>query len=213
MRHSDEWRPGTLLAAAWVASAFLGSTAALADGKALFAACTACHDAHDEGMPATGAPNIAGAQAWYVERQLANFATGVRGAQPGDSYGATMKAGSAVLTSDGDRRAVAAYVAALPRTRAAAPPSPVTENGRNYFNAICSACHGSNGFGNEALAAPRLAGLPAAYAARQFAAFKSGRRGAQPGDRFGAQMRAVTAMLPDVRTEQDVIAYAASLPP
>ena len=182
-------------------------------GIALFTTCTACHGAHGEGLPATGAPNIAGAEAWYVERQLRNFATGARGAQPGDTYGATMKAGSALLTSDRDRSTVASYVAALPQVRATAASSPVTDNGRNYFNAICSACHASNGLGNEALGAPRLAGLPAAYLARQLAAFKSGQRGAQNGDKLGAQMRAITAMLPDARTEQDVIAYAASLKP
>lgn len=214
MRRSEERRPGTLLAAACVAGTLLGSAAAhAADGKSLFTVCVACHGAHGEGMAATGAPNIAGAEAWYVERQLKNFASGIRGGQPGDTYGATMKAGSAGLASDGDRRTVAAYVAALPRVRATAPPSPVTDNGRNYFNAICSACHGSNGFGNESLGAPQLAGLPATYLARQLAAFKSGQRGAQNGDRLGAQMRAITAMLPDARTEQDVIAYAASLKP
>jgi cytochrome c oxidase subunit 2 len=195
------------------AGALLGSASArAADGRALYAPCVACHGTHGEGVAATGAPNIAGSEAWYVERQLKNFATGLRGGQPGDTYGATMKAGSAVLTSDQDRSAVAAYVASLPRARAAAGSAP-TDNGRNYFNAICSACHGSNGLGNEALGAPRIAGLPPTYVARQLAAFKSGRRGAQPGDRLGAQMRAISAMLPDPRTEQDVIAYAATLRP
>lgn len=214
MRRSEGRRPRALLAAASVVSAFLGSAAACAaDGKALFKACVACHGDHGEGVPATGAPNIAGAEAWYIERQLKSFATGLRGARPGDTLGATMKAGSAVLASDGDRRAVAAYVAALPRARAAAPAAAATDNGRNYFNAICSACHGSSGLGNESLGAPRLAGLPAPYVARQLAAFRSGQRGAENGDKFGAQMRAITTMLPDARTEQDVIAYAASLKP
>jgi len=213
MPRSRARRAGAPLAAVLAASAVLGAGGALAaDGKSLYAPCVACHGARGEGVPSTGAPNIAGGEAWYVERQLRNFATGLRGAQPGDSYGAAMKAGSAVLASDGDRAAVAAYVAGLPRIHAAAPAA-VTDNGRNYFNAICSACHGSGGLGNEALGAPRLAGLPAAYLARQLAAFKSGRRGAQSGDRLGAQMRAISAMLPDARTEQDVIAYAASLKP
>jgi cytochrome c oxidase subunit 2 len=206
-------RPARALGVAALAAALLAAgSAAGADGKTLYAACVACHGARGEGVPATGAPNIAGTAAWYLERQLGEFAAGRRGTQPGDSFGATMKAASAVLASDGDRAAVAAYVAGLPRTRAAAPGLP-TANGRNYFNAICSACHGSNGLGNEALGAPRLAGLPVSYLARQLAAFKSGRRGAAAGDRLGAQMRAITSMLPDARTEQDVTAYAAGLPP
>lgn len=209
----SEARPARALSAAALAAALLAAgTAAAADGKALYAACVACHGAHGEGVPATGAPNIAGTAAWYVERQLGDFAAGRRGTTPGDTYGATMKAAATALTSDRDRAAVAAYVASLPRVRAAAPGA-VTDNGRNYFNAICSACHGSNGLGNETLGAPRLAGLPAAYLARQLAAFKAGLRGAQTGDRLGAQMRAITAMLPDARTEQDVTAYAASLQP
>ncbi len=214
MRRSDARRPRALLAAALAAGPMLAAAAMPgADGKALFATCVACHGPRGEGLPATGAPNIAGSEAWYVERQLKNFATGLRGAQAGDSYGAAMRAGTAMLRSDGDRAAVAAYVAGLPRARATGTATAVTDNGRNYFNAICSACHGSSGLGNEALGAPRLTGLPAAYLARQLAAFKSGQRGAQNGDRLGAQMRSIAAMLPDARTEQDVIAYAASLKP
>jgi cbb3-type cytochrome c oxidase subunit III len=213
MRRSDERRPRTRVAAVLAAGALLGAAAALAaDGATLYKACVACHGAHGEGVPATGAPNIAGAEAWYLERQLKNFATGLRGGQPGDTYGATMKAGSAVLASDKDRSTVAAYVASLPRVRSAAGTA-TSDNGRNYFNAICSACHGSNGLGNESLGAPRLAGLPSAYLARQLAAFKSGQRGAQAGDKLGAQMRSISTMLPDARTEQDVVAYAASLKP
>ena len=213
MRRSDRRRPGLLLAAALAAATTpWACTALAADGKALFAPCVACHGLHGEGVPATGAPNVAGSEAWYVERQLKNFASGLRGAQPGDRYGAAMRAGSAVLASDRDRAAVAAYVAGLPRVRTATATA-ATDNGRNYFNALCSACHASSGLGNEALGAPRLAGLPAEYLARQLAAFKSGQRGAQEGDRFGAQMRAISAMLPDARTEQDAIAYAASLKP
>ena len=213
MRHSDERQSGVRAAALLGVGALLGSAGALgADGPSLYKACAPCHGAHGEGVPATGAPNIAGAEAWYLERQLRNFAAGLRGGQPGDTYGATMKAGSAALTSDSDRHAVAVFAASLPR--GAGPTGPAAaDNGRNYFNAICSACHGSNGLGNEALGAPRLAGLPAAYLARQLAAFKSGQRGAKSGDRLGAQMRAISAMLPDARTEQDVIAYAASLKP
>jgi cytochrome c oxidase subunit 2 len=202
---------GAAVLAALVAAA-ASAAATPTDGKTLYSACIACHGTHGEGVAATGAPNLAGAEAWYLERQLQNFATGLRGAQPGDTFGATMKTASVVLASDRDRASVAAYVAGLRRVRTASGKT-VTDNGRNYFNAICSACHGSNGLGNEALGAPRLTGLSVSYLTRQFAAFKSGLRGAQSGDRLGAQMQAITAMLPDARTEQDVIAYTATLQP
>ncbi len=209
----SETRTAALLGAAAFAVALLGSTAALAvDGKALYGACMPCHGARGEGVAATGAPAIAGAEAWYLERQLRNFAAGLRGAQPGDSLGATMRAAVGTLGADPDRAAVAAYVAGLPRVHAAAGTT-VTDNGRNYFNSVCGACHGSAGLGNEALGAPRIAGLAPAYVARQLAAFRSGQRGAQAGDRYGAQMRAILAMLPDAGTERDVVAYAATLRP
>ena len=192
-------------------SALVASTAFSADGKLLYAACIACHGARGEGIAATGAPNIAGSAAWYVERQLKAFASGARGRQPGDTFGAAMGAAGVTLGSDQARASVAAYVEALPNVQAAA--SVPNDNGRNYFNAICSACHGSNGLGNETLGAPRLAGVEPKYLARQLAAFKSSRRGGQEGDRLGAQMRAISAMLPDPRTERDVIIYAASLKP
>ena len=212
MRRSRPRRRRDPLAVASVAAVILVNSPALAaDGKALYAACVSCHGARGEGVQATGAPNIAGLAAWYVERQLKDFATGARGRQPGDTDGAAM-ASAATFASDRDRTIVAAYIAALPPAGLPAGP-PATANGRNYFNAICSACHGANGLGNETLGAPRLAGTSPSYLGRQLAAFKSGRRGAQIGDRLGAQMRAISTMLPDARTEQDVVAYAAGLSP
>jgi cytochrome c oxidase subunit II len=208
---------------AWGA-ALLGATgmigaapaALAADGQAAYAACAPCHGPRGEGVPATGAPVIAGLDAAYVERQLRYFAAGSRGAQAGDSYGAMMRVAAAGITDDGARAALGAYIARLPRNGAAAGASAgagANDNGRNYWNALCSACHGANGRGNQSLGAPRLAGAPPAYLARQFAAFKAGYRGAAADDRLGAQMRAVAAMLPDARTETDVLAYVASLAP
>ena len=194
-----------------LAGAALAAPAALAaDGKALYARCVACHGAQGEGVAATGGPGIAGTEAWYLERQLQNFATGLRGSRPDDTRGQSMRAAALTLATGAERQAVAAHVAALPRPRAANVAAP-TVAGRNYFNAICSACHGSNGLGNEKLGAPRIAGRSPAFLAGELAAFRSGRRGAQDGDRLGAQMRAIVAMLPDATTERDVIGYAASL--
>jgi cytochrome c oxidase subunit 2 len=117
-----------------------------------------------------------------------------------------------LVASDADRKAVVSYVAALPAPVLGAAGA-TNDNGRNYFNAICGACHGGKGQGNAALGAPRIAGQAAPYLARQLAGFAGGARGAQPGDRYGAQMRAVIAMLPDAAASRDVIAHAASLRP
>src|SRR5271165_7223665 len=210
------------------ASPAAAADARAAQAEAAYATCAACHGSRGEGLPAISAPVIAGLDAAYVERQLREFAAGSRGAQTGDSYGATMRAAAAAIPNDATRMALAAYIARLPRPPGAAGArgaagagdaagtrgaAAANDNGRNYWNALCSACHGANGRGNEALGAPRLAGAAPVYLARQFAAFKAGRRGAAADDRLGAQMSAVAAMLPDARTEADVIAYAASLAP
>ena len=206
-------RLGLVLGLAFAACAGVAPAraAAIASGASLYATCSTCHGPAGQGNAALGAPPIGGLDAAYVERQLRNFASGLRGAQKNDVPGATMRAASAQLTTDAERGVVAGYVAGLPRARAQA--SPVSENGRNYYNAVCSACHGANGLGNTALGAPRLAGMPIAYLSRQFRSFRDGQRGAVAGDKLGAQMRAITAMIPDARTEADVLAYAINLKP
>lgn len=200
----------------WLAVLILSTgagTTVAADGKALYARCAVCHGARGGGVAAAGAPPLAGLDAPYIERQLKAFASGARGTRGGDDYGATMRAAvTPVLNSDSERAAVAAFISALAR-----PPLPAgaaaSVNGRNYFNAICSACHGGQGQGNVALSAPRLVGLPTSYMTRQLAAFKNGLRAYQQDDRYGAQMRAVAGMLPDAAAARDVLDYAASLRP
>lgn len=189
-----------------------GARAAASDGHALYAPCAACHGVHAEGSTSTGAPPLAGLDAAYVARQLNGFASGWRGTAAGDSMGAAMRAMAVAIRDDAARTALGRYVAGLP-LRSGARGVQGNDNGRNYWNAICSACHGANGKGDEALGAPRLTGMPVAYLQRQFAAFRSGTRGAAAGDRLGAQMRAVAAMLPDARTADDVIGYVAGLAP
>jgi cytochrome c oxidase subunit 2 len=77
--------------------------------------------------------------------------------------------------------------------------------------AVCSACHGQNAEGNQALNAPKLAGLPAWYLARQVHNFKRGVRGGAPGDPVASQMAAIARPLDDP-TIHDVVAYIATLP-
>jgi cytochrome c oxidase subunit 2 len=84
------------------------------------------------------------------------------------------------------------------------------EAGRGTF-AVCTACHGGNAEGNQALNAPKLAGLPAWYIERQLHNFKQGVRGGAPGDAIASQMAAIAAPL-DESTIRNVAAYVASLP-
>lgn len=85
-------------------------------------------------------------------------------------------------------------------------------HGKALFSA-CSSCHGEQALGNQALAAPVLAGQQQSYLVRQLNNFKTGLRGSDPSDSAGAQMRAMAATLPDEQAITDVTAYLASLPP
>lgn len=200
--------------AALVICAALSSPLPAADSKTLFASCTACHGQKGEGTRTLGAPNIAGMDAWYIKAQLDSFANGWRGTKPGDAFGAQMRAASAVLATPADRANMAAFVAKLPKQKTAANPPGKANlgNGSTQYNALCSACHAANGKGNQALGAPRLAGVDTVYLARQYGNFRKGLRGSHPNDKFGKQMAAISKML-DAKSEQDVLAYIGTLKP
>ncbi|GMR12696.1 MAG: c-type cytochrome [Gemmatimonadota bacterium] len=178
-------------------------------GKATFATCAACHGTDGGGNKALNAPALAGQEAWYVERQLNNFKSGVRGAG-GDAFGAQMVPMAAMLATDADVKNVAAYVASL-------PPVSVTHDGfgdavaGQALYASCAACHGAAGEGNTALNAPNLAIQQDWYLVRQLEHFKSGERGTNPGDVYGAQMRPMAMILADAAAMKNVAAYIASL--
>ena len=78
--------------------------------------------------------------------------------------------------------------------------------------AVCSACHGAQGEGNEMLNAPKLTGQDDWYLRRQLEHFRNGRRGGNPEDTFGAQMAPMAATLTDRSAIDNVIAYIESLP-
>jgi cbb3-type cytochrome c oxidase subunit III len=211
-----------LLSRYWFSAVALGffitllassNACAAPNGKTLFLSCSACHGQVGEGNASLGAPNIAGADAWYLERQLSNFSTGLRGATAADKFGAQMRAAVAVLKSDAERSAVAAYIASLPKTKSPAFTKADLASGSSQFNGICSSCHGSHGHGNQALGAPNLVGLDPVYMERQITAFRSGTRGAHKDDKWGAQMRVGAGMLPDAKSVRDVIAYIGTLKP
>ena len=97
------------------------------------------------------------------------------------------------------------------RAPAALPPDPVVQltPGEVAWSS-CAACHGANGEGNAALHAPRLAGQEDWYLRRQLDSFRSGKRGTQPGDTFGAQMVPLAAGISD---EKVLLSHIASLAP
>jgi cytochrome c oxidase subunit 2 len=178
-----------------------------ASGTQLFAVCVACHGAKGEGMAATNAPAIAGQDPAYLERQLQNFRSGVRGAHKADTYGAQMRATAATLRDDAAVASVADYVATLPRTTVKPATAADLHNGNNLYHGKCGACHGGKAEGNAALSAPRLAGLESTYIKRQLKHFREGVRGAHPRDRYGRQMAMMASMLPTAKDIDDVVAF------
>ena len=77
--------------------------------------------------------------------------------------------------------------------------------------AVCAACHGPDGGGNQALNSPRIAGQEDWYLKRQLEAFRAGIRGTAPGDVAGSQMRPMAMTLADAAAIDNVVAYIKTL--
>ncbi|MFL2840805.1 MAG: c-type cytochrome [Pseudohongiellaceae bacterium] len=77
--------------------------------------------------------------------------------------------------------------------------------------AVCVACHGVNGEGNEALNAPNLTGLEPWYIKRQINYYKTGVRGAE-NDVVGMAMAPMVAVLANDDAINNVAAYIETLP-
>ncbi|MEE4360352.1 MAG: c-type cytochrome [Pseudomonadales bacterium] len=82
-------------------------------GRQLFTTCVACHGEQAEGNPGMQAPALADQSDWYLVTQLQHYRDGVRGAVPGDVYGAQMRAMAATLTTDDDILDLVAYINTL----------------------------------------------------------------------------------------------------
>ncbi len=78
--------------------------------------------------------------------------------------------------------------------------------------AVCGACHGSQGEGNQALNGPKLSGQGDWYLKRQLSYFKQGTRGAHDQDVYGKQMAPMAATLADDAAMNNVVAYIKTLP-
>ena len=79
-------------------------------GKTFYAVCVACHGQDGAGNKALNAPRIAGQEIWYIERQLKNYKSGIRGANNKDIYGMQMRPMSMTLTDDKAINNVVSYI-------------------------------------------------------------------------------------------------------
>jgi cytochrome c553 len=209
VRHGSARTAAVLVMVASAAACSRTPTPGLARGKAVYDTCVPCHGAAGQGNQLLGAPAIAGMPAWYVTAQLENFQAGRRGYAPFDTTGIRMKSMSWTLDIEGDVPSVAEYVASL----APAHPAPVLTGdaaaGQAAF-VVCSACHGADGSGNEALHAPPLAGKDDWYLVAQLRKFRDGWRGTDTADIWGQTMRP-NAMALDSAGMANVVAYIQTL--
>jgi len=90
-------------------------------------------------------------------------------------------------------------------------PQPNVAAGQAHF-AVCTACHGAQGEGNQMLSAPRLAGQAGWYLKRQLKNFKHGLRGSDANDSYGAQMAPMAGTLANDDAINNVVAYIGTLP-
>lgn len=174
--------------------------------------CVTCHGVELQGNRLVDAPRLAGLPRWYIERQLQAFRAGWRGTHAGDVNGMEMHPQATVLT-DADVALAADYAASVPVRN----PPPVTVVGDaargQALYAPCAACHGAQGEGNQALSGPPLAGQSDWYLVTQLNSFRSGARGAAPGDSHGATMAAAVGLLTDDAAVNDLVAYVTTLDP
>ncbi len=182
-----------------------------ASGQEIFQLCSQCHGEAGLGHREYNAPSIAGLPQWYIEAQLKKFRAGVRGAHPKDTTGMMMRPMTRSFHNEADLKAVAAYVASLPRP--AAPPALQggdAVHGKALFT-VCSACHQADGSGQQLVKAPPLKHASDWYLLAQLKKFKAGIRGGTAKDVEGSQMRPQALALANDQAMKDVVAYIATL--
>jgi cytochrome c oxidase subunit 2 len=86
-----------------------------ANGAKLFVTCTACHGPEAAGNEQLHAPPLTVQQDWYLDRQLHKFKAGIRGSNPKDQWGQTMRPMAQTLPDDQAIKDVVAHIQTLSR--------------------------------------------------------------------------------------------------
>jgi cytochrome c oxidase subunit 2 len=180
-------------------------------GKDLFTTCIACHGNNAQGMQVLNAPNLVAQDAWYLQRQLANFKARIRGAHADDIYGAQMAPMAQTLADEQAIVDVVAYIKTLSATANEQTIKGDIVKGEDYYNMACGSCHGTKAAGNESLNSPKLTGINDWYLQRQVLNFKKGIRGSHADDKFGAQMKQIAGTTEEGQMLNDIIAYIQSV--
>lgn len=152
-------------------------------------ACFTCHGLQGQG-DGVSTPRLAGLDAGYLQKQMEDYANGLR---PDD----LMTRIARDLDAD-SRRAVAAFYAGLPSSppssaspSAAASPTIWRTGDRSRGITACASCHGPHGQG-AGEGQPILAGQPVAYTLEQIDRWKSGKRRNDPRGVMAAAVQRLT---------------------
>jgi cytochrome c553 len=94
---------------------------------------------------------------------------------------------------------------------ACSPPTPGLARGQAVYG-TCVPCHGADGAGNQALAAPAIAGLPQWYVQEQLRKFQKAGRGGNAFDTTGIRMKSMSWALDLPGDLESVAEYVATLP-
>ena len=175
----------------------------------LYAPCASCHGSEGEGNQKLGAPRLAGQHGWYIKRQLSNWRSGIRGTHSEDVYGMQMRPMAMTLANDAALNKVVKFIGTLSGAPLKTSIQGNTGAGKSSY-VTCIACHGAQGEGNKTLNAPKIAGLPDWYIARQLRSFKKGIRGTHQKDTYGMQMRPMAMTLANDEAIDNVAAYIAT---
>jgi cytochrome c-type protein NapC len=184
--------------------------------------CAPCHGRHGEGRADGTYPRLAGLEAAYLARQIANFKSKQRINIPMAPYATDRE------LPDSDVRTITSYLASieLPRKLALGDDAPTDAlarlnqtkavlniplypgdigRGRRLYDKECAACHARNGYGDPTRLIPPLAGQHSLYLKRQIENFAKGDRNHDdPAD---------TAIFKSFTADQiaDMLAYVSTL--
>jgi cytochrome c553 len=185
----------TVAAALVATSAYASSPAAQGDPRAaetvVNQVCAGCH-AVDGNSAAAANPKLAGLNAEYLYKQLAEFKSGAR-------KNAIM-GGMVAGLSDQDMRNLAAYYSAQQPKPGTAKDQALALVGQKIYRGgvqgtgvpACASCHGPQGKGIP-IQFPRLAGQHSEYAYTQLNAFRVGAR----ANDAAKMMRTIAAKMTD----------------
>lgn len=144
-------------------------------GREIYArSCAGCHGREAWGRADTAIPALAGQRELYLIRQLADVAEVERDVR--EMHRLPVVVGASV---EQQWRDVAAWLAARPLN-----PSPQHGDGRSLdlgsglYRDTCAQCHGGQAEGDDAIAAPAMAGQHYSYLLMQIRGMASGHRSA-----------------------------------